>query len=83
MIDPVSGSLPVSAKDATAPILPLSRTDNSKVGGNNSRDAAIPVKKSNAALEDIDKKSRESIERTVQALKEYVESNNTSLKIQV
>jgi uncharacterized FlaG/YvyC family protein len=83
MIDPVSGTPPISAKDAPTPILPLSRTDNNKVGDNSSRDVAIPVKKVNTALEDIENKSRESTDRTVRALKDFVESHNRSLKIQV
>jgi flagellar protein FlaG len=83
MIDPVSGKLPVSAKDAPAPILPLSRTDNGKAGGDYSRDVATPVKKVNEALENIDVKSKETMERTIQALIDYVESNSRSLKIQV
>jgi flagellar protein FlaG len=83
MFDPVNGTLPVSAKDATTPILPLSRADNRKVGGNNSRDAVIPVNKANEALENIENNSREAMEQTVKALKDFVESNNRSLKIQV
>jgi flagellar protein FlaG len=83
MIDPVNNLQPVSSKDTRTPILPLSHTGNDNVGGNNPRVEAIPVKKVNATLENIEKKSRESMEQTVKALKDFVESNNRSLKIQV
>jgi len=83
MIDPINSSGPVLEKDAKAPALPTSKTENIKFLGSNLSNAPVPVKKINEIFENIERKSKQSIENTVQALKEFVESNNRSLKIQV
>jgi flagellar protein FlaG len=84
MIDPISSAIPVSAGVSKAPILPSSRADNSSLVNNSPHVEIKPIKGvTDEVLKNIDIKSRESIERTIQALKDYVESNNRSLKIQV
>jgi len=82
MIDPINGSVPVSSKDAKSTVLPPSKPDI-KILGSNVSDKEVPVKKTSETLEKINKKSRESIDNIVQAIKDFVESNNRSLKIQV
>jgi flagellar protein FlaG len=83
MIDLLNSLQPVSSKDARTPILSLSHPGSSKVESKNQRVEAIPVKKENAPFEEIEKKSRESMERTIETLKNFVESHNNSLKFQV
>jgi flagellar protein FlaG len=84
MIDPISSPIPVSAGVSKVPILPSSKADNSSIENTSPPVEIKPIKRGTSeALEKIDLKSRESIEQTIQALKDFVESNNRSLKIQV
>jgi flagellar protein FlaG len=83
MIDPINGSGTVLEKDAKAPVLPPSKVENIKLSGSNTSNVTAPVKKVKEPIENIERKSEQSIENTVQALKDFVESNSRSLKIQV
>lgn len=83
MIDPISAASQVSGKEARTAMLSSPHVDNSTVNSKKSNDEIRQVKKTEATLEKIEKTSKESLERTIQALKDYIESNKRSLKIQV
>lgn len=82
MVEPVSAASPVSAQESGRAILSSSHVE-SKVGNNNSNHETREVKKKNQYIDNTSELSKEAVERTVQALKDYVESNKRSLKIEV
>jgi flagellar protein FlaG len=63
--------------------LSSSYVDNDNVSSNNTNHQLRDVKKKEDTRENIKKVSKETVERTVQALKNYIESNKRSLNISV
>ena len=83
MIEPVSAARPAPVQDSVIGILSSSSAENSDVSRNNKSQELREEKRKEKVSEDIKQISKETVERTVQALKNYIESNKRALNISV
>jgi flagellar protein FlaG len=83
MVEPVSAAKPASVQDSVTGTLSSSYVDNDNVSSNYTTHQLRDEKKKEDTRENIKKVSKETVERTVQALKNYIESNKRSLNISV
>jgi len=83
MIEPVSATRSAPVQDTVAGILSSSPADNNNVKNSSTVHELREAKIKKASREKIENASKETVERTVQALKNYIESNKRSLNISV
>ena len=84
MVKPISTAISTSVQDSTRGILPSSHVENGNFNNSSSSNKQLrDVTKSEVIRENIIKASKETVERTVQAIKNYIESNKRSLDISV
>jgi flagellar protein FlaG len=73
----------VSSQESVTGILSSSHADNDNLSKNTTSIELRDVKKKEIAREKVKNASKETVERTVQALKNYIESSKRSLDITV
>jgi len=73
----------VSSQESVTGILSSSHADNGNLSKNTTSIELRDVKKKEIAREKVKNASKETVERTVQALKNYIESSKRSLDITV
>jgi len=83
MIELVNIARSISAQDSMTGIMASSNVENDNVKNDNSTNELKDVKKKKVSSDDTKKLSKEAVERTVQALKDFIESNKRSLDISV
>jgi flagellar protein FlaG len=83
MIEQINAVRSAPVQDSVAGILSSSYPDNNNVSKNTISPEIKKIKKKQEAAEENRKASKETVERTVQALKNYIESNKRDLDISV
>lgn len=83
MIEPISATRSAPVQDTVAGILSSSSADNNNVKKSVTAQELREAKAKEASRKNVEKASKETVERTVQALKNYIESNKRSLNISV
>ena len=83
MIEQMNALRPAPVHDSVTGILSSSNLDNSNISKNTTSRELKEVKKKQESEDNIRKASKETVERTVQALKNYIESNKRALNISV
>ena len=83
MIEQINAVRSAPVQNSVTGILSSSYMDNNSAGKNTISRDLKEVKKKQEAGEENKKASKETVERTVQALKNYIESNKRDLNISV
>jgi len=83
MIELVNTARSISSQDPLTGIASSPNAENDNITKNNSSGELNDFKEKKTSAEDVKKLSKEVVERTVQALKDYIESNKRSLDISV
>jgi len=83
MVEPVNTGRSISVQESSIAALSASTLEKDTFNSNNSKNGILQVKNKHDTQEIKRELSEESVERTVRALENFIESNKRSLKIQV